>query len=110
MAAVKQLYRSASVVSADRVVFNIKGNDYRPVSCGRSLWNCRLSSEAETATREAEDMRKKRNLFDELMEGLDALADQHAGKRTLRTHAVKSKPAPKISADEGACPRAARTS
>lgn len=45
-------------------------------------------------------MRKKRNLFDELMEGLDALADQRAGKRTLRTHAVKSKPVPEISADE----------
>lgn len=32
MAAVKQLYRAASVVSADRVVFNIKGNDYRLVA------------------------------------------------------------------------------
>ncbi len=32
MAAVKQLYRSANVVSADRVVFNIKGNDYRLVT------------------------------------------------------------------------------
>lgn len=27
----KRLYRTASVVSADRVVFNIKGNDYRLV-------------------------------------------------------------------------------
>jgi hypothetical protein len=36
-------------------------------------------------------VRKKRKLFDELMEGFDALADQRAGKRTLRTHAVKSK-------------------
>jgi len=44
-------------------------------------------------------MRKKRKLFDELMEGFDALADQRAGKRTLRTHAVKSKP-PEISAGE----------
>jgi len=26
---VKQHYRSASIVGADRVVFNIKGNDYR---------------------------------------------------------------------------------
>ncbi len=32
MATVKELYRSASVVSADRVVFNIKGNDYRLVA------------------------------------------------------------------------------
>jgi mRNA interferase HigB len=31
MAAVKRLYATASVVSADRVVFNIKGNDYRLV-------------------------------------------------------------------------------
>jgi putative transcriptional regulator len=45
-------------------------------------------------------MRKKRNLFDELMEGFDALADKRADKRILRTHAVKSKPVPEISADE----------
>ena len=31
MAAMKQQYQTASVVSADRVVFNIKGNDYRLV-------------------------------------------------------------------------------
>ena len=45
-------------------------------------------------------MRKRRNLFDELMEGFDALADQRSGKRTLRTHAVKPKPVPEIRADE----------
>ena len=45
-------------------------------------------------------MRKKRNLFGELMEGFDALADQRAGKRTLRTHAVKPKPVPEIRAEE----------
>jgi putative transcriptional regulator len=45
-------------------------------------------------------MRKKRNLFDELTEGFDALADQRAGKRTLRTHAVEPKPVPEIRADE----------
>lgn len=28
---VKKLYASASIVSADRIVFNIKGNDYRLV-------------------------------------------------------------------------------
>ena len=28
---VKKLYRTASVLSADRIVFNIKGNDYRLV-------------------------------------------------------------------------------
>jgi mRNA interferase HigB len=31
MAAVKRLYATASIVSADRVVFNIKGNSYRLV-------------------------------------------------------------------------------
>lgn len=29
---VKRLYRTASVVTAERVVFNIKGNDYRLVA------------------------------------------------------------------------------
>jgi putative transcriptional regulator len=45
-------------------------------------------------------MSKKRHLFDEMMEGFDALMDHRAGKRALRTHAVKMKPAPKISARE----------
>lgn len=41
-------------------------------------------------------MKRKRRLFDELTEGFDALAGQREGKRTLRTHAVKAKAAPKI--------------
>ena len=45
-------------------------------------------------------MVKRRNLFEELMEGLEALAEQRAGKRTLRTHTVKIMPAPKLSARE----------
>ena len=32
VADVKRLYRTASVVTAERVVFNIKGNDYRLVA------------------------------------------------------------------------------
>jgi putative transcriptional regulator len=43
---------------------------------------------------------KKRDLFKELTEGIDALAEHRAGKRTLRTHTVKTKPAPKITARE----------
>jgi len=43
---------------------------------------------------------KQRDLFDELMEGFDALADRRAGKRTLRTHVMKAKPAPRITARE----------
>lgn len=45
-------------------------------------------------------MKKKRDLFAELTEGLDALAEQRVGKRTLRTHTVKAKPAPKITPRE----------
>lgn len=45
-------------------------------------------------------MRRKRNLFKELTEGFDALAARREGKRTLRTHTVKAKPAPKVSASE----------
>jgi putative transcriptional regulator len=45
-------------------------------------------------------MTKKRDLFADLTEGFDALAEQRAGKRTLRTHVVKAKPAPRITARE----------
>jgi mRNA interferase HigB len=31
VAEVKRLYASASIITADRIVFNIKGNDYRLV-------------------------------------------------------------------------------
>ena len=43
---------------------------------------------------------KKRNLFAEITEGFDALAEERAGKRTLRTHAVETLPAPDVSAGE----------
>jgi putative transcriptional regulator len=42
----------------------------------------------------------KRNLFAELGEGMTALADARHGKRTLRTHAVEYKPAPKVTPKE----------
>ena len=45
-------------------------------------------------------MKKKRDLFTELSEGLTALADARLGKRTLRTHAVVYKPAPTVSPRE----------
>jgi putative transcriptional regulator len=45
-------------------------------------------------------MTKKRDLFNELVEGFDALAEQRVGKRTLRTHAMKMKPVPTITARE----------
>lgn len=43
---------------------------------------------------------KKRNLFEELAEGFEALADERAEKLTLRTHEVESNPAPEVSAEE----------
>jgi putative transcriptional regulator len=42
----------------------------------------------------------KRKLVDEILEGFDALAEERQGKRTLRTHKVELKPAPKIDAKE----------
>lgn len=43
---------------------------------------------------------KKRNLFAELAEGFDALAEERTGKRTLRSHVVEAKPAPEVTANE----------
>jgi hypothetical protein len=51
---------------------------------------------------EDKDTRKKRYLFDEVIEGFDALADQRAGKRMLRTHVIP----PRIIARERAKVRA----
>ena len=42
----------------------------------------------------------KRDLFAELSEGVTALAEARQGKRTLRTHAVEYKPAPKVTPKE----------
>lgn len=42
----------------------------------------------------------KRDLFTELSEGIDALADARQGKRTLRTHSMEFKPAPNITPRE----------
>ena len=48
------------------------------------------------------DCRKmnKRNLFAEIAEGFDALANERAGKQTLRTHKVKVQPLPEVTAEE----------
>lgn len=39
---------------------------------------------------------RSRDLFAELSEGMTALAEARQGKRTLRTHAVEYKPAPRV--------------
>ena len=44
--------------------------------------------------------RGKRDLFAELSEGVDALADTRRGKRTLRTHSMEFKPAPTVTPKE----------
>lgn len=41
-----------------------------------------------------------RNLFGELVEGVNALAEAREGKRTLRTHPADYKPAPRLTAKE----------
>ena len=41
-----------------------------------------------------------RDLFAELSEGMEALAQARRGKRTLRTHAVEYKPAPTVTPQE----------
>lgn len=42
----------------------------------------------------------KRDLFAELNEGMDALAEVRQGKRTLRSHAIEFKPAPEVTPGE----------
>jgi len=44
--------------------------------------------------------RAKRDLFSELKEGMDALADARHGKRTLRTHSMDFRPAPTVTPKE----------
>ena len=44
--------------------------------------------------------RTKRDLFAELTEGMNALADARHGKRTLRTHSVQYRPAPTVTPKE----------
>lgn len=44
--------------------------------------------------------RAKRDLFAELTEGMDALADARQGKRTLRTHSIEYRPAPTVTPKE----------
>ena len=41
-----------------------------------------------------------RDLFGELSEGMEGLADARQGKRTLRTHAMEFKPAPEVTPQE----------
>ena len=44
--------------------------------------------------------RRRRDLFSEIKEGLDALALARQGKVTLRTHVVEYKPVPELSPAE----------
>ena len=45
-------------------------------------------------------MSKKRNLFAELAEGFDALAEERSGKVTLRSHRIENAAAPEVTAEE----------
>ncbi|MDA0791187.1 MAG: helix-turn-helix domain-containing protein [Proteobacteria bacterium] len=44
-------------------------------------------------------MKQKRKLFDELMEGVDAMQQQREGKITLRSHEVEDLPPLEVDAD-----------
>jgi len=44
-------------------------------------------------------MTKKRKIFDELMEGVDAMQQQRNGKITLRSHEIEDLPPLKVDAD-----------
>jgi len=44
--------------------------------------------------------RKRRDLYAELTEGLQALAGSRSGQRTLRTHAASARPPPVVSPEE----------
>src|SRR5210317_2288534 len=44
-------------------------------------------------------MKQKRKLFDELMEGVDAMQQQRKGKITLRSHEVEDLPPLEVDAD-----------
>jgi putative transcriptional regulator len=44
-------------------------------------------------------MKQKRKLFDELMEGVDAMPQQRKGKITLRSHEVEDLPPLEVDAD-----------
>ncbi len=41
-------------------------------------------------------MKKKRDIFGEIMEGIDSMRRHREGKITLRTHAIEEKPLPRI--------------
>jgi putative transcriptional regulator len=51
----------------------------------------------KTARKTASRRPPRRDLFAELNEGMTALAEARAGKRTLRTHAVAFRPPPEVS-------------
>jgi len=53
---------------------------------------------AKSRVEEKSQLKKKRDLFSEIMEGFEALADEQAGNRTLRTHTFTRRPVPKITA------------
>lgn len=45
-------------------------------------------------------MKKKRDLFAEMMQGVSEMAAQREGKITLRQYSVEEKPAPEVTAHE----------
>jgi len=48
----------------------------------------------------AKRRKAKRDLFEELVEGVKALGDERTGKRTLRTHPAEGRPVPDVTPAE----------
>ena len=60
------------------------------------LWSWKYPPEGIEEPSSNGKIMKKRKLFDELMEGLDAMKKHREGKITLRTHKVEVRPLPKV--------------
>lgn len=45
-------------------------------------------------------MSKKRDIFGEIMEGIEAMREHREGKITLRTHVIEDRPIPPVNAEE----------
>ena len=57
-------------------------------------------SSPQTARKSAKAAKPRRNLYAELMEGMEALKAERLGKCTLRTHVAEYRPAPEVTPAE----------
>ena len=75
---------------------------YYYLTADHQIWFFTLYDKDEAADLAAEEkkvLKQKRKLFDELMEGVDAMRQQREGKITLRSHEVEDLPPLEVDAD-----------